>query len=102
MNVGSIVFGPSQAPQESMESVLARAVAAKAPQAAGAPPQRPHGPCGAMTAGEADAWRAGWAAHEAATLRLVSPRWPSLAAQVVMIAMPAPMREPTGLDERGA
>jgi hypothetical protein len=55
-----------------------------------------------MTTGEAEAWRTGWRVAQSAILDRVAPRYPSLAAEIAGMRMPAPMQEPDGLSERGA
>lgn len=72
------------------------------PQAAGAPSSSPRAPYGAMTTGEAEAWRTGWRVAQSAILDRVSRQYPSLAAEIAGMRMPAPMQEPDGLSERGA
>lgn len=77
-------------------------VAADSSQAAGAPSSSPRGAYGAMTTGEAEAWRTGWRVAQSAILDRVARQYPSLAAEIAGMRMPAPMREPDGLSERGA
>jgi hypothetical protein len=55
-----------------------------------------------MTTGEAEAWRTGWRVAQSAILDRVSRQYPSLAAEIAGMRMPAPMQEPDGLSERGA
>jgi len=72
------------------------------PQAAGCPSSSPRAPYGAMTTGEAEAWRTGWRVAQSAILDRVARQYPSLAAEIAGMRMPAPMQEPDGLSERGA
>jgi len=62
----------------------------------------PRAPYGAMTTGEAEAWRTGWRVAQSAILDRVARQYPSLAAEIAGMRMPAPMVEPDGLCERGA
>jgi hypothetical protein len=55
-----------------------------------------------MTTGEAEAWRTGWRVAQSAILDRVARQYPSLAAEIAGMRMPAPMQEPDGLSERGA
>ena len=72
------------------------------PQAAGAPSSSPRGAYGAMTTGEAEAWRTGWRVAQSAILDRVARQYPSLAAEIAGMRMPQPMQEPDGLCGRGA
>jgi len=89
--------GPPQAdgaPFEALETLIERAREWNA--------SSPRAPYGAMTTGEAEAWRTGWRVAQSAILDRVAPRYPSLAAEIAGMRMPQPMQEPDGLSERGA
>jgi hypothetical protein len=77
-------------------------VAEPSPQAAGAPSSSPRRVFGEMTTGEAEAWRSGWRVAQSTILDRVARQYPSLAAEIAGMRMPAPMQEPDGLCGRGA
>lgn len=91
-----------RAPLGAVGHPAATAPATQASETPVAPPERPHGPRGGMTAREREIWRWGWERHERAVLDLLGDSRRSLSTQIARIPMPEPMREPDGLCERGA
>jgi len=77
-------------------------VAKPSPQAAVPTSSSPRAPYGAMTTGEAEAWRTGWRVAQSAILDRAARQYPSLAAEIAGMRMPEPMQEPDGLCGRGA
>jgi hypothetical protein len=86
----------------AVAGVATTRVAPLPPQAAVAPSERFKTAYGAMTTGEAEAWRTGWLVAQSAILDRVARQYPSLAAEIAGMRMPAPMQEPDGLCGRGA